>query len=586
MALLAASLLFSCEKPIVPELKLDVKAANFIAEKADAQEINITCNVAWTASCSSSWVTVAPASGEGNGKISISVEDNLEIIPRTAVVKVRAGELVADVNVTQLSFEPSLELRGESKEMPDNKAGTLTIEVISNTDWIVTVEEGCNWITPNPTSGFGNANVVLAVDENPDTAPRQAKVSFSVKNGVLACGIKVKQPGIDPQISVNPTSIPAVSREGADVEISVSANVAWALAIPEDCDWISADTKEGTGDATVKLTVAPNSIQVKGRAAALTFKTSVGDKTATLNVSQEEAAYSRLTDSLALVALFNATGGAANWKEGRAWDLSKPMDEWYNVKLTGGRVSSMNLASGTITADWVIPAEVGNLTEITNFRIIGCKATGAFPEEIYGLTKLESLYLTNNLITWSISPKIAQLSALKDLYIDQNANLTGPLPKEIGQMTKLVNINTSKTGVSGAIPSELSGCTSLKNFMSFESKFTSIPDNLDKWPALEIIMIYGNAGIEGALPESISNCKTIKTIRFDSCNFTGNVPASYANLPEKQGSAATQLWLKDNKLSGVVPAAVQAHPNWQATKLWKYSTNILPQQSGYGLTLE
>lgn len=153
-------------------------------------------------------------------------------------------------------------------------------------------------------------------------------------------------------------------------------------------------------------------------------------------------------------------------------------------------------------------------------------------------------------------------------------------------MKKLVNINISKTGISGAVPAEMTQCTSLKNFMAFSAKLTSCPDNWDQWPALEIIMIYGNTGLEGPLPESVSRSKTVKTIRFDDCNFTGNIPESYANIPAKQGSSTTQLWLKGNKLSGVVPAAVQAHENWQATKAWKYETNILPQQEGYGLTLE
>jgi Leucine-rich repeat (LRR) protein len=297
------------------------------------------------------------------------------------------------------------------------------------------------------------------------------------------------------------------------------------------------------------------------------------------------APLSRQTDSLALVAVYNAAKGA-NWKSDRVWDLTTPMDNWYGVKLTDGRVSSLNLANGTISESWEIPAEIGDLKELTNLRFINGKVTGSFPEEIYSLTKLESLYLTNNTLSWSISPKIADLTNLKDLYIDQNANLTGTLPKELGQLKNLVNINISKTSVSGAVPVEMAQCTALKNFMAFSAKLTSCPDNWDQWPALEIIMIYGNTGLEGPLPESVTRCKTIKTIRFDDCNFTGNIPESYANLPVKQGSVTTQLWLKGNKLSGIVPAAVQAHENWQATKAWKYETNILPQQEGYGLKLE
>ena len=35
----------------------------------------------------------------------------------------------------------------------------------------------------------------------------------------------------------------------------------------------------------------------------------------------------------------------------------------------------------------------------------------------------------------------------------------------------------------------------------------------------------------------------------------------------------------------MVPAAVQNHTKWLPTTGWKYETNILPQQEGYGLTL-
>ena len=57
----------------------------------------------------------------------------------------------------------------------------------------------------------------------------------------------------------------------------------------------------------------------------------------------------------------------------------------------------------------------------------------------------------------------------------------------------------------------------------------------------------------------------------DSCGglFLSYINATFAETPKQ--------------LQGVIPASVQAHANW--TK-WKPETNILPQQEGYGLTLE
>ena len=73
--------------------------------------------------------------------------------------------------------------------------------------------------------------------------------------------------------------------------------------------------------------------------------------------------------------------------------------------------------------------------------------------------------------------------------------------------------------------------------------------------------------------------KKLSTIYLQDCNFEGNIPAEWAGLEK-----CTNLILKGNKLKGVVPEAVQNHTYWKEDK-WKVNTNILPQQSGYGLTL-
>jgi hypothetical protein len=150
----------------------------------------------------------------------------------------------------------------------------------------------------------------------------------------------------------------------------------------------------------------------------------------------------------------------------------------------------------------------------------------------------------------------------------------------MGQLKKLVGLNVAKTSITGAVPAELSGCESLQNFMAYEAKFTSIPDNWDQWPALKIVQLYGNEGLTCPLPASLGNAKKVTSLQLKNCNFTGNIPESYGNLP----TTCNQLFLNGNQLKGVVPAAVQAHPKFQENSDWKYKLNILPQQEGYGLT--
>jgi hypothetical protein len=259
------------------------------------------------------------------------------------------------------------------------------------------------------------------------------------------------------------------------------------------------------------------------------------------------------------------------------------MDTWTGITLKNNRVDRVNFTAATMPTEWTLPEEMGDLTELTWLKINGNKLTGQIPESLYGLDKLATFYLQNNALTGSLSEKLGQLTALTDFYIDRNPNLTGSLPASIGQLKNLKNINIAKTGISGSIPAELVGCTALVNFMAYECKFSGeVPDFWDQFANVGIIQLYNNPGLVGPLPASCGRATTTAknySLRFDGCNFTGNIPESYANLP----SVCKQFWTKGNKLSGVVPAGVQAHANWSA---WKPAENILPQQEGYGLTTE
>ena len=291
---------------------------------------------------------------------------------------------------------------------------------------------------------------------------------------------------------------------------------------------------------------------------------------------------SRQLDSLALVAIYNASDGPS-WAKNQ-WELDKPIDTWPAVTVTDGRVTALKLSTANvITKEWTLPAEIGDLTELTDLRINSNKLTGELPESLYDLTKLENLYFQNDNLTGALSPKIAQLTELVQLYIDRNANMTGGIPKEIGSLKKLARINISQTGIGGAIPAELGQCDALLQFMAFKTNLSgTLPDIWDM-PVLQTVMLYGNPGLTGDLPASLGKLKPIEngtsvtapSLQLYQCNFTGNIPESFAGLHEK----TKQVYVQENKMSGVIPAAVVAHPNFSS---WKIS----PQQEGYELKTE
>jgi hypothetical protein len=95
-------------------------------------------------------------------------------------------------------------------------------------------------------------------------------------------------------------------------------------------------------------------------------------------------------DSLALVALYNATGGP-NWTNKTNW-LTGNVTTWAGVTFTGGSVTTINLPNNNLV--------------------------GKVPEEFANLIKLQTINLANNKIT-----AIPDLTSIQDLtVVDVSAN--------------------------------------------------------------------------------------------------------------------------------------------------------------------
>ena len=140
------------------------------------------------------------------------------------------------------------------------------------------------------------------------------------------------------------------------------------------------------------------------------------------------------TDREALVAIYNATDGE-NWNRSDNWLSDAPLDEWEGVTTDDeGRVAKLEVNGNDLTGE--IPAELGNLTNLTHLSLSFNQLTGAIPAELGDLTNLQTLYLDGNQLTGEISAELGDLTNLThlDLYLNQ---LTGEIPAELGSLPSL-----------------------------------------------------------------------------------------------------------------------------------------------------
>jgi len=594
MALAIGLTVFSCAKKennVEPTVSLTVspEELTFSAAGGEDKNVTISCNSYWKAFVDDAWLEIDAEEGYQDGVITVSVvEPNESAEPLVANLVIVSGRLEKVVTITQAAGVPYVILKEQPEEAFDGDSATSSFTVESNVEWTVTSnaawltilgnERGVTEETVGKASyeGAGNETVVFALAANGPESDRSGKITVTA--GEISKEFTVTQKAWIQKVSVTPSEL-VVPVAGGEFEVSVSANTDWEL-IDGPCPWCTPDTYSGTKEgATIKFTIQPNTT-ADVRTAPFYIKANDTEIYAKLTVTQLSVAQElTIKDSLALVAIYNAADGA-NWKEDNVWDLTKPMDEWSFVTLNAERrVSALKItAKSTITKAWELPAAIGDLTELTDLRINGQMLTGTIPAEVYTLTKLTNLYFSNNSLSGTLSSDIYKLTELTNLYIDQNAGLGGELPVTMGFLTKLAYLNIAKTSIGGAIPSTMTGCSALLAFMAYETNLTAIGDNWDQYPSLKIIQLYGIPTLEGPLPASIGNAAKLTSIQMKNCNFTGNVPDSWANLP----ATCNQVFINGNKLSGELPKGFYEHPNYAAK--WKAATNILPQQEGFGLT--
>ena len=101
-----------------------------------------------------------------------------------------------------------------------------------------------------------------------------------------------------------------------------------------------------------------------------------------------------------------------------------------------------------------IPAELGNLANLTQMALSGNELSGAIPSELSNLSNLEGLSLPDNRLSGEIPPELSSLSNLDQLRLNNN-ELSGEIPSELGQLSNLESLVLSDNELRGCVPSSL-----------------------------------------------------------------------------------------------------------------------------------
>ncbi|WP_338814216.1 choice-of-anchor D domain-containing protein [Bernardetia sp. Wsw4-3y2] len=218
------------------------------------------------------------------------------------------------------------------------------------------------------------------------------------------------------------------------------------------------------------------------------------------------------TDSLALVAIFNETGGNTTWN--RKWNLTNPVATWEGVTLSGNKLTELDLSSrnmiGTLPdvfdaelfselrylsffdndLEGQIPSTIGNLTTLTYLDLDKNNFEGAVPASFGNLINLQALWLSRNNLD-ELPDEIGSLAKVRNLYLNENNFAT--IPETIGNLSELLVLNIS------------------------DNDLNELPNSITN--LAKLIQLYANQNFISVLPTGIENLNSLVTFEININNL-------------------------------------------------------------------
>ena len=408
---------------------------------------------------------------------------------------------------------------------------------------------------------------VATVDNGKITAVGKGSAVITASAGTLkvTCQVTVIYP------------VNSVSLDKSTAQIEEEETVSLKATV----DTEDPDVKvEWSSDDTSVASVDENGTVTGMRLGTATVTATVGDKSATCQVTVKEPAY-RAKERAALIKIYNANNGK-NWDSyyQEYWCTDRPIEDWPGISMTedGKHVNKVWLnddnlkgqipkeiadlteleifkmiGNGDFSETHPIPSEVGNLKKLKNLTLWNYPVSGKVPKSIYKIEGLEELLLCFlPLDSWSIPNELLNLKNLKQLHL-RKCNVTGKIPDGIGQLTGLEELNLYYNNLSGSIPSTIGSLINLKE-LSFEyNKLSgSIPksiSNLDiywrAWPEI----FHGNNFTMDNLRDSKAPIPRSPKITMLSgkevdieAEFAKNQYTVFFNMNPKSGDAVECLY--------------------------------------------
>ncbi|PHU26039.1 hypothetical protein BC332_04371 [Capsicum chinense] len=254
------------------------------------------------------------------------------------------------------------------------------------------------------------------------------------------------------------------------------------------------------------------------------------------------------------------------------WDFDlNPCDG--NTNWTTPKIDSMPLYVNNVTCNCSTP---DGFCHVQIILLKGQDLAGVLPSSLVKLPYLKTIDISRNYLSGTIPREWASIK-LEFMSVMVN-QLSGPIPKYLGNMTTLLYMSLENNMFNGTVPKELGNMVNLQNLtLSFNNLTGKLPEEVSKLTKLKELRLSGNS-FTGKLP-SFESLKNLRKLEIQASGFEGPVPQGISVLTEMNelrisdltGSASefpplenmtglTRLMLRNCNISGKIPPYIANMP--------------------------
>ena len=364
------------------------------------------------------------------------------------------------------------------------EADTLDLMLHTVSSWKLSTEN--EWITIEKASGgiTEKDTIKIYIAKHTSRDERKGEVRLDLlgdyaSNRVLT----LTQEGVLDIIDADTTLLRLV-KDDSSGSLGVSANIKWEVGYK--ADWLDIDniTEESRDPDFVKYllhyTANGNTDHYPRIDSLVLVGTEFSENKVVIDIMQDPNSDLK-SDSLALLALYNATNGSS-WTT--KWDLSKPLSDWDGVVLDS------------------ILYSTGKRPRVVGLSLNSSNLVGELPDELFNLSYLELLWLNDNKLCGTVSDRYSELIFLEDVRFSDNTELMGRIPENINKIRSLRTMSISNTKFSGTIPSTIGDHKSMMLLDLSNNQFSGeLPSELGLISGLENLILKNNF-FEGEIPAS------------------------------------------------------------------------------------